>query len=279
MRYWIGFVLFLLALGALGILGCSDEVEPEPKGLPCADECDCDDGNVCTEDSCDESSETCVHVPKVLGVGYVHCDLDGSEDISGFEDGICVAAACEKNRCDDGNECTIDSALHDGSCYHEGCIGTCYPCDWNGEAGVCLDAFECAEDPCKGVACDDDDPCTEDLCSLFSGECFHSTVSCSDDNPCTNDACNQDTGQCEHQPREDGDRFGVGACYEACACLDGVCTGATQLPDGTDCCTKWVCSSWSCGSFGNCGCTGSTCVCHGACSGGTCVERAFEVQP
>jgi len=43
MRYLVGFVLFLLALGTLRLVGCGD---------PCWSDSDCDDGNPCTNDIC-----------------------------------------------------------------------------------------------------------------------------------------------------------------------------------------------------------------------------------
>ncbi len=44
MRYLVGFVLFLLALGSLRTVGCGND---------CYWDSDCDDGNPCTLDDCE----------------------------------------------------------------------------------------------------------------------------------------------------------------------------------------------------------------------------------
>ena len=60
MRYLIGFVLFLLALGTLPMVGCGDEPAPEP----CEYTSDCDDGDRCTSDYCQpEPRKYCTHSP------------------------------------------------------------------------------------------------------------------------------------------------------------------------------------------------------------------------
>jgi len=48
--------------------------------------------------------------------------------------------------------------------------------------------------------CDDDDPCTMDLCE--QGECRFDPVTCDDDDNCTEDACDPDTGVCTFVPRD-----------------------------------------------------------------------------
>jgi len=57
MRYLVGFVLFLLALGTLRLVGCDSYWFDE-----CYLDRDCDDGNPCTNDVC-EWSDTYVHNP------------------------------------------------------------------------------------------------------------------------------------------------------------------------------------------------------------------------
>ena len=89
MRYLVGFVLLLLALGTLRLVGCGDE------RIPCETSEECDDNNECTDDVC--SLGYCRNTE----VGYglynplpVFCDLDGVEQF--YEDGICVSRTCER---------------------------------------------------------------------------------------------------------------------------------------------------------------------------------------
>ena len=108
---------------------------PEP-APPCPSVDECDDGEVCTVDACDESG--CTHTPAEDGKP---CD-DGEPCTA---DDRCRDGACEggDSRCDDLNPCTTDRCTSSG-CQHE------------------LAA--------TGTACDDEDPCTsDDRCD--SGSC------------------------------------------------------------------------------------------------------------
>ena len=211
MRWLVGVVLFLLALGTLRMVGCGDE------GPECRTDEDCDDQNACTDDRCYSG---CNHMPVQ---DWTPCDFDGL-------DGICISGVCAENPCDDGNECTDD--LPGDECiyipHHGG------SCDWNGESGVCIDGV-CEEDPCKGVVCDDGDLCTNDRCVRTTGECAFGPVGCSDRNTCTDDTCDPDSGGCDYTPVPDG----TGCCLEwgcdrvICFCIPGPCP--PECVDGGQC--------------------------------------------
>jgi len=92
----------------------------------------CDDGNICTADSCDTASGNCTHISN-----YMSCD-DGNSCTTGD---ICSGGVCtgKAGNCDDGNICTTDS------------------CD--AATGNCVHAF-------NTVSCDDGNACTtQDVCS------------------------------------------------------------------------------------------------------------------
>jgi hypothetical protein len=216
MRYVVGFVFLLIGVGALRVVGCGNE---PPMPAECVQDEDCDDQNECTNDSCVASSR-CSNSP--IADGW-DCDFDGTDECCAVEDGICVSGTCQENPCDDGNECTIDfPPSSDGSCWDDPpmvCHG-CYPCDWNGEPGVCAHDV-CGEDPCEGVVCDDGDLCTDDVCSRYShppGVCLFTPVGCSDANPCTSDMCDPDTGGCVHELVADGS-----TCRARCWSECGIC--------------------------------------------------------
>jgi hypothetical protein len=112
---------------------------------------DCDDGNPCTIDTCDNGE--CIHTPK-------NCDDGNPCTIDTCEGGECVHTP--KN-CNDGNPCTIDTCV-DGECIH-----TPKNCDDGDPCTIdtCEDG-ECVHTP---KDCDDGNPCTIDTC--VDGECIH----------------------------------------------------------------------------------------------------------
>jgi hypothetical protein len=189
---------------------------------------------------------------------------------------------CEKNPCDDGNECTFD--ISDDGCQHDGCTG-CQPCDWNGVPGVCINGV-CEEDICLNVVCDDGDACTVDLCDFVDG-CYFRTApegtSCDWNGVpgvCINGVCGQDP--CDVVVCDDGDlctqdscwlgRCGFSwYCYDDNECTEDICdagTGECSFPpaDGRSCCLFWICILESCSCW------------HGTCQDRRCAPST-EVQP
>jgi hypothetical protein len=51
----------------------------------------------------------------------------------------------------------------------------------------------CADDP---AICDDQNPCTQDTCNPFTGQCEHLPVDCNDNDPCTVDRCEPQGSAC-----------------------------------------------------------------------------------
>jgi hypothetical protein len=107
----------------------------------------CDDANVCTDDSCDPKVG-CKHLANTAA-----CDADGSACTMGD---ACTKATCKTGTtisCDDGNPCTNDvCAAQTGQCSHVANIATC------DDGDPCTKSDGCAGGSCKGtaVACD---PC------------------------------------------------------------------------------------------------------------------------
>ena len=171
---------------------------------------DCDDGDACSYDSCGLLSG-CVHEPSC-------CDDDGDcDDLLPITTDWCDVAAgvCryEIIGCDDGDGCTADFLLADGSCEH--------------------------------IGCDDGDPCTVDACNPFVGEsgfCYAYAKDCDDREPCTLDACDPGTGACAHEALLDGTSCeDADLCTDADLCQAGVCGGAAVDCDDSDPCTTDVC--------------------------------------
>ncbi len=133
---------------------------------------DCDDGEVCTEDSCD-ATDGCAHAAVEDGAA---CD-DGDACTT---TGICAGGACEPGPpvlCPDDGPCTE---------------GVCDP-----STGTC----SVVPRP-PGAPCPDGDFCNgEELCD--GGACMPGdALDCDDADPCTADRCEPAAG-CRHDPVED----------------------------------------------------------------------------
>jgi len=255
----------------------------------CATDAECDDGNVCTDDSCDFAGQ-CQNTPNTAP-----CD-DGNPCTDDTCDG---AGQCQPSfntaPCDDGNPCTDDTCDGAGQCQS---TPNAVPCD-DGDActpvdacalGACVgagtldcdDGNVCTDDSCDfavGCAylanadvCDDGDACTPDgSCSL--GTCVGSgTLDCDDGNLCTDDGCDAVSGcvsTANAAPCDDDD-----ACTTSDSCSSGACigTGAPGCDDGNSCTDDGCDSSVGCVHLANnqpCD-DGDACTPIDTCSAGTC---------
>jgi hypothetical protein len=125
----------------------------------------CEDSNLCTTDNCIQD------VGCVFASNTLNCD-DG--DPCSLND-TCVSGTCLglTDSCDDDNPCTTETCGEDANCLYTVIIsGTCDDTDACTVGDSCIDA-ECVPGPV--VSCEDDDPCTIDLCDTVTG-CSHTTV-------------------------------------------------------------------------------------------------------
>jgi len=207
---------------------------------------DCDDQNVCTTDSCDDT------------VGCVHDALSGCESCSTAAD------------CTHGNGCTTASC-DAGKCTYTP-VADCTPCS---TAAQCNDGDACTDDVCNasGVCenqprpgcvlctlpsdCDDANPCTADQCGI-DGSCARTVIpgcvacsldaQCNDGNACTTDACRG--GVCAHDAIP-----GCTPCIPTGeVCGDGIdndCDGLTDCSD-PDCAGAPACRGPTPEVCGNC---------------------------
>jgi len=116
--------------------------------------------------------------------------------------------------CNDGLDNDCDGLL---DCYDSDCFGSKIGCE---EEWVCNDLTDndddgladCADPDCASKACDDQESCTYDESCLPDGSCGDGTIySCDDQIPCTEDLCTGDGG-CQN------DEVAEGWCR-----IDGVC--------------------------------------------------------
>jgi len=215
----------------------------------------CDDGNPCTKDTCDNSGkcghETAVNTP--CNDGNPCTTGDKCADIVG-----CIGT--DQLICDDDNPCTTDVCDKNKG----GCVVTKVPKGALCNKDACNQQGKCDDNgQCTGFkkTCNDDNPCTKDLCDKKSGVCTNQPLKdgspcndgdpctqgekcnaahkctppagqkgCNDGNACTDDICDQGTLTCKNVPKlaggvcDDGD-----GCTEATSCIGGECViGASQ---------------------------------------------------
>lgn len=220
----------------------------------CTSDLDCDDDNVCN------GIETCANNVCVAGTPLV---CDDSNFCNGPEvcDPLTGCQAGAPPDCNDADRCTTDICdAEAGRCTHTPFTPCCVAHADCNDQSVCTGAEICQSGRCVVVpgtplACDDGNPCTEDVCDPITG-CAHNPLpdgmSCSDGNVCN------------------GDEVCV-----ASACIAGV---ALTCDDGVTCTTN------NCHPFIGCyfqpipQCCGSSAdcddqnLCNGVetCSAGTC---------
>jgi hypothetical protein len=186
---------------------------------------DCDDGNLCTVDSCDGLGG-CKH----SDIGFICADENPCTDVACDPKKGCVFPFNDAS-CDDNSACTAADQCSAGVC-----VGTPLPLD---------DGNPCTDDLCdkllgvlhvaNTLPCEDGNLCTlGDTCA--DGACVAGKAKpvCDDSNVCTNDSCQPEVG-CVNAPNTlPCDDQTV--CTEGDVCADSVCAGSPiSCDDGNDC--------------------------------------------
>ena len=221
------------------------------------------DGNPCTQDLC--LSGTCTHTQKSCDDGNV-CTDDSCDPIRG-----CVNVRNSRS-CDDGNACTTGDTCSGGVCSGK-------PCDDNNPCttDACDSAAGCVHAPlADGAACTSDgNSCTDDVC--LSGTCTHTQESCDDGNVCTDDSCDPAIG-CLSTPNarscDDGN-----ACTTNDTCSGGICSGMPLNCDDGNVCTEDSCNpATGCVNSPNAGSCddGNACTTGDTCLGGSCSGKSLD---
>jgi hypothetical protein len=259
----------------------------------------CGDGNPCTDDKCDPATG-CSSTP---AANDTPC-TDGNP-CNGLE--TCQAGTCNAGTtadCDDKDPCTVDG------CAGQGCTHTAAPDGTACSDGNTCNGIEvCKTGACKPGAvlpCDDQNPCTADLCDALTGGCTFKpladgasctdgdacngvelclagackpgkNVVCDDADPCTIDSCDP-TGGCVHASEVDGTPcHDDSVCTQGDQCKGGVCEAGKALGcDDSNACTDDTCDPASgCLHLGVKDGTvcddGNTCSTGDRCQAGYCV--------
>ena len=267
----------------------------------------CDDANVCTDDTCDPATG-CGNTNNTLQCAYQYC-----EDGTYYPTLYCDAGACPAPTpvdCDDGNICTDDTCdpdtgcvntnntepcndadpcTRDDACSSGHCAGTHYACDSPGQCETSTGAT-CNGDgtctyptaPMDAMPCEDGNLCTEgETCA--GGTCIGgSPVSCDDGNPCTDDSCDSSVG-CLHPVHVGGCPSGFPPCEGTCIgteCIYAIesCNAKDDDCDGfTD--EDWPAKGTPCDGGDSDMCPNGTFTCNGAGTGLECVNEDPDEIP
>jgi len=249
---------------------------------------DCDDGNPCTVDTCDDF-QGCKHKTE----NAVPCN----DDNKCTSDDVCVKGFCTGTSvdCDDGTPCTQDVCAPLSGCEYFARPGKCDDGDActygdvcakgscvSGQAVNCDDANLCTEDGCDAITgcttkgldkpCNDGNACTlKDHCT--SGICLPGKDDdCDAGNDCTVDSCDKKTG-CAHEAEQDEGNCSDGdLCTEQDACKAGKCVGDKIVCQDNNPCTADACEA----KTGACAFTaaneGQGCRTVGKCAAGSCID-------
>jgi len=255
----------------------------------------CDDQNVCTDDSCDPLTGLCVHSensgpcddgdPCTANDTCTNFGCAGTpvvcDDQNPCTDDFCdrVSGGCvfvpNQSPCDDGNACTLNDVCTAGECR-----GTQKNCD---DVNSCTaDSCDPSTGACIHVPANDGNKCSDgNLCTLNDicqqGKCVGTPKTCTDGNPCTDDSCDKKTGQCVFTPNtkpcNDGD-----PCTEGDVCSNNVCKGTPKNCDDQNVCTDDSCdpTTGQCLHAANhlpCD-DGNRCTLNDTCLNGACVGTA-----
>ncbi len=253
---------------------CSDCAADDGCGGVCVDDMFCDDGNPCTDDSCDPESgcvndanefecddgDPCTIADTCKGGDCIGAPRDCQDanpctfDSCDVDTGECVndAALADESACDDGNPCTGDDV-----CLAGACAGALLPLEE-------LTLEDCLCDQTDGACAplEDGDLCNGTLyCAMegaAEGTCQidpDTILACDDDIECTLDGCAPDTG-CTFDPVD-------AACDDGNMCTDDVCVASEG------CSNAAVADGLACGAPGW-ECVGGACACVPACDGKSC---------
>ena len=196
-------------------------------------------------------------------------------------------------KCDDGNPCTLETCPPSGTCHHPPMPG---PCD---DGNICTTGDHCVFGACQLAAlldCDDQNPCTADLCDAKlgcqhpfiggacsdgdactlgdvckSGSCASGVpLTCDDGNACTSDSCDPASG-CTATSNDENTCTDGNLCTTGDHCAAGVCAGASDLgcDDGNPCTADLCAPDSGCAHLPN----SATCSDGNACTfGDSCVN-------
>lgn len=233
-------------------------ITPDPLGCALCGGVTCNDGNPCTNDTCNGATNTCVFTN--VGNGTSCNDGNGCTQSDTCQAGACVGASpvvcaaldqchvagtCNPSTgtcsnpnkangtsCNDNNACTQSDSCQSGTCTGTNPV-VCTAMDQCHQVGLCNPSTGICDNPNKpnGSSCTDSNGCTQtDTC--LAGVCTGSNpVVCAAQDQChVAGTCNPSTGACSNPNKANGASCNDGnACTQSDTCQSGACTGANPV--------------------------------------------------
>jgi hypothetical protein len=203
---------------------------------------DCSDGISCTDDSCNEVSDTCLNTPN-----NANCADDG-QFCNGVE--VCnlfTDCTSQGDPCAPGTTCNedTDTCAQQAQC-GDGVIDSGEDCDEGSANGStpCGCQADCTL-PSAGTSCADGEFCNGDETCNGAGACQAGTpVVCDDGVGCTDDSCDEGSDSCENTPNNgncpDDGQFCTGSEFcdpvNDCSSTGDPCSPGDTCDEGTDVC-------------------------------------------
>jgi len=219
----------------------------------------CNDGVVCTTDSCNEATNSCDNV-----ASNAACDdgvfCNGAETCDVALGCVTGTAPCAGQACDEATAscvaCLVNADCSDGLFCNgtETCVGNVCQA---GTAVNCNDGVVCTTDSCNeatnscdnvpsNASCDDGLFCNgSETCDALLGCQAGTAVNCNDAVACTTDSCNEATNGCDNVPNNAACSDGLFCngpeiCDIALGCLAGTvpCTAGQTCDEATNTCSQ-----------------------------------------
>ena len=238
---------------------------------------ECDDGSECTElDLCDGG--------ECVGTGSKNCDDANVCTDNSCDPELGCVTTLNQALCDDGNLCTTGDHCHLGECITSGVL----PCEDNNQCtGDSCDSVAGCQFVPNDADCDDQNQCTDgDQCG--GGWCIGGPpLDCADQNPCTDDSCVpgegcsytanadpcDDLNECTVDDQCSNKECGPGPAMDCDD--DKECTTDTCAPD-SGCVNEPVAENTECNGGIPWACEQGECVCQPQCDGKQCGDDGCE---
>jgi hypothetical protein len=163
------------------VTGCAHA----PVANCCHTDADCDDDNACTTDTCVDNQ--CQHTDVICNDNDV-CTEDTCDPATGCVNTPISNCCHDNSECNDNNACTVDTCVNN-RCVFTPAGGTCSTgfgaCGENPDFGTC----GCVQTASGGTACVDDRPCNLDPECTTDADCTGPNEVCTINTCCNRNAC------------------------------------------------------------------------------------------
>ena len=162
--------LFAVAIPFAGC-GLSTQGTAEVSSEVCSLAANCDDQNVCTDDTC-STDGVCAHSAVADGNAPDQAAGDCSNNVC--KGGVQTKVFDDNDIPDDKNDCTLDTCNMGVASHTAKMEGA--QCTLSGMAGHCTSGMCTVACGANAQGCDDKNPCTTEMCDISAGKCVYTDL-------------------------------------------------------------------------------------------------------